>query len=277
MVLAVAAMASGQGTPAPTSWQKFPTSAVGTPPLPPPPPLQGTTVPPPSAPGSRVVLFTKPAGEVKPVQATDLDKKHGDENGKKAKTDDKDKKEDEKKKEKPPLPNPFVLRTDADLVADINADRDLASKQKDYEKELRKYEKGDTKEKPLKPLEVPVLETGPFQPTQQVKAGYAPMQAVLEPSYVVHRRLLFEEKNSERYGWDLGAAQPIVSTVAFFKDTLLWPSKLTSNLDERYDTSAGKCPPGSPVAYYLYPPNITFRGGLVGAGAIIGTAFLIVP
>jgi hypothetical protein len=107
------------------------------------------------------------------------------------------------------------------------------------------------------------------------KENYAPKFATLEPGYVVHRRLYFEEINSERYGWDLGMVQPALSAGYFFKDVLFWPHKLASNWQTRYDTSAGKCPPGSPVAYYLYPPELSFGGGLIGTGAVIGTVFLL--
>ena len=105
-------------------------------------------------------------------------------------------------------------------------------------------------------------------------AGYSPTTALIEPGYLVHRRLFYEEKNSERYGWDLGFIQPLVSTAAFYKDAFLFPAHLASNLYERYDTSAGKCLPGSPVPYYLYPEEITPFGATVGALAIVGTAFV---
>jgi hypothetical protein len=101
-----------------------------------------------------------------------------------------------------------------------------------------------------------------------------PAQIVLEPGYVVHRKLLFEEKNSERYGWDLGIIQPVVSTAFFYKDTLLWPAHLASSWRERYETSAGKCPPGSPVPYYLYPEEISLFGGTVGTAVFVGSGFI---
>ena len=112
-------------------------------------------------------------------------------------------------------------------------------------------------------------------PSAARAAATPPRQVLLEPGYVVHRRLFFEDNNAERYGWNLGIAQPIVSTVYFYKDVLLWPSNIASNLRERYDTNAGKFLPGSPVPYYLYPPEITLFGGTLGAAAIIGTVFLI--
>src|SRR5262249_19306242 len=37
----------------------------------------------------------------------------------------------------------------------------------------------------------------------------------VEPNFVCHRRLYFEEKNAERQGWELGPLQPFVSTAYF--------------------------------------------------------------
>lgn len=105
-------------------------------------------------------------------------------------------------------------------------------------------------------------------------ANYSPTTALIEPGYLVHRRLLFEEKNSERNGWDLGFIQPLVSTAYFCKDALLLPAHIASNLTERYDASAGKCLPGNTVPYYLYPEEITLFGATVGAVVVTGAAFV---
>lgn len=105
-----------------------------------------------------------------------------------------------------------------------------------------------------------------------------PLRAVYEPGFVVHRRLHFEEKNSERYGWDLGFASPFVSTAAFYKDVLLWPNSLASGAVYGFwDTSAGKCLPGSPIPYYLYPPGLTITGTATEGLVITGASLLIVP
>ena len=101
------------------------------------------------------------------------------------------------------------------------------------------------------------------------------MQVMIEPAYVVHRRLFFEAKNSERAGWDYGSAQPIVSALHFYRDCVLLPAHMASNFLEPYDTSAGKCLPGSPTPLLWYPPEITLFGGTVGAAAIVGTAAFI--
>ena len=95
-------------------------------------------------------------------------------------------------------------------------------------------------------------------------ATYPPMRINYEPLYVIHRRLHFEEKNSERYGWDLGIIQPLVSSVFFYKDVLLLPNSLASGVAYGFwDTNAGKCLPGSPTPYMLYPPGLTITGTVV--------------
>jgi len=116
----------------------------------------------------------------------------------------------------------------------------------------------------------PVVSVVPKDATMQPRA-YAPTQLLIEPSCVVLRKLLFEELNAERYGWDLGIVQPVVSTAHFFGDVLLWPARVASNVREAYETSAGKCPPGSPLPYAIYPPNVTPFGAIVGAATIGGT------
>ena len=107
--------------------------------------------------------------------------------------------------------------------------------------------------------------------------NYPPQTQYIYPAYVTHRPLYFEEKNSERYGWELGIAQPAISALYFYKDVLFWPAHLASNVRERYDTNRGKCLPGSPVPYYLYPPEVSLLGLSAEASAVIATAAFIVP
>ena len=38
----------------------------------------------------------------------------------------------------------------------------------------------------------------------------------VEPNFVCHRRLSFEQPNAERYGWDLGPVQPALSAGTFY-------------------------------------------------------------
>ncbi|HEY1186349.1 MAG TPA: hypothetical protein VGE74_01775, partial [Gemmata sp.] len=112
-------------------------------------------------------------------------------------------------------------------------------------------------------------------PYQSKTVTYAPRQLLIEPGYVVHRRLHFEDRNAERAGWDMGPLSTIVSAGRFYRGVLLWPASLASGATFGFwDTSAGKCLPGSPSPYYLYPPNLTVTGGLAEAGILTGFSFL---
>lgn len=110
---------------------------------------------------------------------------------------------------------------------------------------------------------------------QPKTASYAPSKVVVEPGYVVHRRLYFEEKNSERAGWDLGPLSVVVSSTYFYRDVLFWPQAIgTAAARGFWDTSAGKCLPGTPSPYYLYPPNLSVTGTAFETLAVTGAAFL---
>jgi hypothetical protein len=98
---------------------------------------------------------------------------------------------------------------------------------------------------------------------------------VIEPNYVCYRRLFFEDKNSERYGWELGYLQPPISAGLFFKDVLFFPYHFFSDPWRRYEASAGYCLPGSPVPYLLYPPDLSVMGGLAEIGVIVALAAVI--
>lgn len=144
--------------------------------------------------------------------------------------------------------------------------------ERELEERMRQERRdGTTPGDPIQFPPKPELTDKPYEPRR-----FAPMVELAEPAYVVHRRLYFEEKNSERYGWDLGIAQPAVSTLAFFRDTLLFPHNFASYPCRRFDTSAGKCRPGDPVPYILYPPEFTATGLLAEVGAV-GLLFYAIP
>ena len=116
----------------------------------------------------------------------------------------------------------------------------------------------------------------PGTPYVAKTANLPPGYVTVEPGFVIHRRLHFEEKNSERYGWDLGLATPFVSTISFYKNIMLWPSSLASVVvTGSMDTNAGKCLPGSPTPYYLYPQGLTITGGVAEGLVITGLTFVI--
>lgn len=218
---------------------------------------------------SRVVLLRKPAGDAQPPGKIEQPPKPRE----KPDTPDEGK--------TPPAATPPGGRTRPEVARLENDDQLLRRQIEELKVEERERRKGEPDWKPQGPeyYEVPPLDpiVPPGTPyvTKSVREAYPAMRSLLEPDYVVHRRLYFEEKNSERYGWDVGIAQPIISSLYFYKDVLLWPAKLASHPFERYDSSAGKCLPGSPVPYYLYPPEVDLFGATVGAATIVGAAAIL--
>jgi hypothetical protein len=92
---------------------------------------------------------------------------------------------------------------------------------------------------------------------------------VIEPHYVCYGRLLFEDRNTERYGWSAGPLQPILSSINFGSNM----SSLTYNIFsfplQPYDSCAGLALPGDAVPYLLYPPGASLTGGLAQAGVTV--------
>lgn len=77
---------------------------------------------------------------------------------------------------------------------------------------------------------------------------------LVEPNSVFYDRLPFEELNSERYGWDFGPVQPVLSTGSFFADLAVAPLYWLRDPLRTGECSAGQCLPGDPVPYLLYFP-----------------------
>jgi hypothetical protein len=252
-------------TPAKTAWQPFPAAPAAAPP-PVALPSAAPVASPPAAPiGTRVVVFQKPAGGDQPLAPrTEDGRKVGDPAAPKASY------------LFPPDPKPADIRLLDDPQLDVEILRAYNQKQLDI------YNRSTEPDK-KKPPTMSVDSLPPSKDARFTAAPAAPRSTLgapasvllIEPGYVVHRRLFFEEKNSERYGWNLGVAQPFVSAGYFYKDLLLYPIKAASNWREPYDTSAGKALPGSPVPYLLYPPEVTFGGLVVGSTAIVGAVFLL--
>lgn len=145
----------------------------------------------------------------------------------------------------PPL---FRLEAEKDLVARENAER-MKRTPKPKADELMSFP-------PLAPTSL-----SPF-----VARALAPYQAVIEPNYVCYGRLLFEDKNSERYGWTMGPLQPFTDLATFLGNTSNLAYNVCSFPGLRYDCSAGLCLPGDPVPYLLYPPGFSVSGILGSAG-----------
>lgn len=105
---------------------------------------------------------------------------------------------------------------------------------------------------------------------------WGPMIETVEPNYVGHGRLIFEQPNFERAGWDFGIFQPVVSLGVFYGDMITMPYQLFTRPLQRYDASAGKILPGDPTPLLLYPPELSVTGAVAEAGAI-GASYMIFP
>ncbi len=206
-----------------------------------------------------------PAIPVKMVRDPQTEKEKADE-----KQDKKDKEDEEagKKKDVPKASDRQAELTKGTLpnrqnVFRLTSDADLNSR---IQQEL-----GNRKDPFPKPAS---LSTEPlvYQPKTLT---YPPMRRDREPAYVVHRRLYFEEKNSERAGWEMGFLQPFVSASYFYKDLFFLPHNVASGFwKNRWDTSAGKCLPGTPTPYYLYPQGFTVSGLMFQATLLTGLPFI---
>jgi hypothetical protein len=103
-----------------------------------------------------------------------------------------------------------------------------------------------------------------------VPRAFPSASLLVEPNYVCYGRLYFQERNAERYGWDLGMVQPVLSAGVFFLDVATLPYHWGANLCKGPACSAGQCLPGDPVPYMLYPPELSITGAVVEAGAVAG-------
>jgi hypothetical protein len=120
--------------------------------------------------------------------------------------------------------------------------------------------------------EEPVLSKEPYYGRGWKKT----MNMKVEPHFVCHGRLEFEQINSERYGWEFGVLQPVISTLNFYKDVALMPFHYFTQPCRTYDCSSGKCLPGDPVPLLIYPPEFTVTG-IAAEAASISALFAIFP
>ena len=109
--------------------------------------------------------------------------------------------------------------------------------------------------------EEPAISGGPTHPRP-----YPPSAIFVEPNYTCYGHLYFEQKNFERYGWDLCFLTPFVSGAAFCWDLATLPMHIFTCPLQRCECNTGYCLPGDPVPLQLYPPNLTLTGVAAEAG-----------
>lgn len=112
--------------------------------------------------------------------------------------------------------------------------------------------------------ETPVIAKEPYQ-----GRAWPHKYRFVEPNYVAYNRLLFQQINAERYGWDLGAIHPLISAGVFFADVVTLPYHRFTDPCRWYDASAGYCLPGDPVPLLLYPPELSITGAFAEAATIV--------
>jgi hypothetical protein len=110
-----------------------------------------------------------------------------------------------------------------------------------------------------------------FQPRQ-----FPEIVSEVEPGHVAHRRLFFEQKNFDRYLWEIGYLQPAVSSGRFLYDIILMPYHCGTEPLRRWDASAGKCLPGDPTPLLCYGERFSVTGLTFQTFAVAG-GILIFP
>jgi hypothetical protein len=98
----------------------------------------------------------------------------------------------------------------------------------------------------------------------------------VEPNYLCYKRLLFEQTNFERYGWDLGPLTVPASVLAFYGDTIALPYHAFTDPFRCCECNAGYCLPGDPVPLLLYPPQLSGSGAIAETAAVL-TLLAIFP
>jgi hypothetical protein len=116
-----------------------------------------------------------------------------------------------------------------------------------------------------------VLTTETYQPH-----CWPTMVMSAEPNWVGYEKLLFEQKNAERYGWDLGPIHPILSAAVFLGDFITLPYNLASDPLRCYEFNSGYPLPGDPTPFRLYPFDINLTGA-VGQTAAVLAVLAIFP
>jgi hypothetical protein len=106
--------------------------------------------------------------------------------------------------------------------------------------------------------------------------NFKQMVQTIEPSYVAHRRMYFEQPNFDRQGWELGALTPALTTGKFFYDMVALPYHTWTEPLRHWDTSAGKCLPGDSTPFYCYPERFSVTGLVGQVGAVAG-GILVFP
>jgi hypothetical protein len=84
--------------------------------------------------------------------------------------------------------------------------------------------------------------------------AWPPRATMIAPNFVCYKPLYFEEKNTERYGWDAGVFQPICSASKFYGDLIILPYHLCVSPPCTCECNTGYLLPGDPLPFMVYTP-----------------------
>jgi hypothetical protein len=128
---------------------------------------------------------------------------------------------------------------------------------------------------PLSKKKITVQSYPRIDPTSPTEARVGLLTMEVEPSYVCHRRLLFEQPNFERIGYDFGILQPGLHMTTFYYDLAMSPYHFWSNLSNRGECNIGKCLPGDPAPFTVPIERFSVTGVIGEMGFIIGGLYLL--
>jgi hypothetical protein len=117
--------------------------------------------------------------------------------------------------------------------------------------------------------DTPVLTKQPFRPR-----NFPRLVELVEPCYVAHGRLLFEQPNFERIGYSFGVLQPAICVGVYCYDLALFPYHVCSDLRGLGENSVGKCLPGDPAPLLVPRERLSVTGLAAQAGAAAIWGFL---
>jgi hypothetical protein len=117
----------------------------------------------------------------------------------------------------------------------------------------------------------PVIGTEPYAGRR-----FHQMVTTVEPAYICHKRLLFQQANFERFGWDVGAIQPSLHLLIFWYDMVFLPYHIWERPCQDFDCTAGRCLPGDPTPFRIPRERFSLSGLAAEIGTFFGGAFIIV-
>ena len=98
--------------------------------------------------------------------------------------------------------------------------------------------------------------------------------AQVEPLFLMHPRLLFEQPNFERGLYDLGIIQPAVNLGVFYYDLAMMPYHYWSDLRDCSESNVGKCLPGDQAPFRVPIERFSVTGAIGELGVIVAGGYL---